>query len=163
MKASTYNEVIEKKTASLFRWAARTGALLGGADDACVERLGAFGREVGMAFQLLDDVLDYEGEGTGKSLATDVTEGKVTLPLSLAIAKDPALLAEVLKLRAGNLELASAIATRVRELSVTAVVKARAREHTVRAMALIDACAEASSPALVLLRGVAQELALRSA
>lgn len=78
-----YLRVIHFKTAMLFEAAARLGAILGGEDEAEQERMAAFGRHIGTAFQLIDDVLDYSGdEGeTGKHLGDDLAEGKPTLPL----------------------------------------------------------------------------------
>ena len=73
----------ELKTARLFEAACRLGALEGGAGEAAAERLGRFGRRIGLAFQLLDDVLDVSGpaERTGKHRGTDLLDGTVTLPL----------------------------------------------------------------------------------
>jgi geranylgeranyl pyrophosphate synthase len=83
----------ELKTASLFEAACRLGALEapGGAGDP--EALGAFGRRVGLAFQLLDDVLDVSGPAsrTGKTRGADLLDGTVTLPLILARERDPGL------------------------------------------------------------------------
>jgi geranylgeranyl pyrophosphate synthase len=80
----------ELKTARLFEAACRLGALEGDAD---AEPLGRFGRSVGLAFQLLDDVLDVTGppERTGKARGTDLLDGTVTLPLILARERDPEL------------------------------------------------------------------------
>ncbi len=85
----------ELKTARLFEAACELGALAGGADVANVAGLGAFGRRVGLAFQLLDDVLDVSGsaEDTGKHRGTDLLDGTVTLPLILARQRDEALAA----------------------------------------------------------------------
>lgn len=79
----SYLQVIRYKTAMLFEAACRLGGILGGRDEAGQDRLAAFGRHVGTAFQLIDDVLDYSGdeEATGKHLGDDLAEGKPTLPL----------------------------------------------------------------------------------
>ena len=78
-----YLQVIRYKTAMLFEAAARLGAILGGRDEAGQDRMADFGRHLGTAFQLIDDVLDYSGdeETTGKHLGDDLAEGKPTLPL----------------------------------------------------------------------------------
>jgi octaprenyl-diphosphate synthase len=87
--AADYDEVIEAKTATLFQAATEVGAMAGGADEAGRQALRTYGRELGMAFQLVDDVLDYRGEsGTmGKNAGDDLREGKMTLPVILALAE----------------------------------------------------------------------------
>jgi octaprenyl-diphosphate synthase len=74
-----YLEVIRRKTAKLFEAAARLGAVLA-KNEIFETRLAEYGRHVGTAFQLVDDVLDYGGD-LGKSLGDDLAEGKPTLPL----------------------------------------------------------------------------------
>src|SRR3989475_5414440 len=73
-----YLEVIRRKTAKLFEAAARLGGVLGGAPRSLEDELADYGRHVGTAFQLIDDVLDYSGDATaiGKSLGGDPGEGK---------------------------------------------------------------------------------------
>jgi geranylgeranyl pyrophosphate synthase len=85
----------ELKTARLFEAACELGALAAPAPDEEVAALGAFGRAVGLAFQLLDDVIDVAGQAslTGKHRGTDLLDGTVTLPLILARRRDPALAA----------------------------------------------------------------------
>ena len=90
-----YLERCEYKTARLFEAACQLGALESAAPPDRVEALGAFGRRIGLAFQLLDDVLDVSGpaERTGKARGTDLLDGTVTLPLILAREHDPELAA----------------------------------------------------------------------
>ncbi len=78
-----YMQVIEFKTAKLFEAAAQVAAVLANADTPTELALASFGRKLGSAFQLIDDVLDYEGDVslTGKNVGDDLREGKVTLPL----------------------------------------------------------------------------------
>jgi octaprenyl-diphosphate synthase len=78
-----YLDVITRKTAVLFAAACRGAAMLSGYDETDCERLAAFGLNLGIAFQMIDDVLDYEGDPdvTGKNIGDDLTEGKPTLPL----------------------------------------------------------------------------------
>ena len=80
----------ELKTACLFEAACRLGALESGGEP---DALGAFGRRIGLAFQLLDDVLDVSGPAsrTGKHRGTDLLDGTVTLPYILARERDPEL------------------------------------------------------------------------
>jgi geranylgeranyl pyrophosphate synthase len=85
----------ELKTARLFEAACRMGALLGTPGAAAADALAAFGSRIGVAFQILDDVLDVAGpfERTGKPRGTDLLDGTVTLPLILARERDPELAA----------------------------------------------------------------------
>ena len=78
-----YLRVIELKTARLFEGAARVGALAAEANAEDLERAARYGHHLGMAFQLVDDLLDYvaDPEVSGKNLGTDLAEGKPTLPL----------------------------------------------------------------------------------
>ncbi|MEO6920121.1 MAG: octaprenyl diphosphate synthase [Collimonas sp.] len=78
-----YLQVIRSKTAKLFEAAAQLGVLIAGADDAVIEAAGEYGRSLGTAFQLIDDVLDYSGNASdiGKNVGDDLREGKPTLPL----------------------------------------------------------------------------------
>ena len=84
---SDYMRVIENKTAILFKAAAECGAILADADTEISQALARFGMHVGTAFQLIDDVLDYQGdaEKMGKNLGDDLAEGKSTLPLLFAM------------------------------------------------------------------------------
>ena len=83
-----YYRVIELKTAVLFSAACRNGAVLAGASSEQIEKLTEYGKLLGMAFQIADDVLDYTGdaEKIGKSLGDDLAEGKPTLPLIRALS-----------------------------------------------------------------------------
>ncbi|MDF1553756.1 MAG: polyprenyl synthetase family protein [Deferrisomatales bacterium] len=78
-----YLEVVINKTAVLIAAACEIGGLLGGVGEERTRALQRYGLEVGIAFQLMDDCLDYvaEGEGFGKAVGTDLNEGKITLPL----------------------------------------------------------------------------------
>jgi octaprenyl-diphosphate synthase len=80
---ASYLLVIRSKTAKLFEAAAELGALIAGANDAQIAAAGEYGRSLGTAFQLIDDVLDYAGDAAeiGKNLGDDLREGKPTLPL----------------------------------------------------------------------------------
>ncbi|MFZ6752616.1 octaprenyl diphosphate synthase [Undibacterium sp. Dicai25W] len=78
-----YLQVIRSKTAKLFEAAAEIGALIAGASDEHINAAAEYGRCLGTAFQLIDDVLDYSGnaEDIGKNVGDDLREGKPTLPL----------------------------------------------------------------------------------
>ena len=76
-------EILRMKTASFIQSCCAVGARLAGAEDVIIETLGSYGYHIGMAFQIVDDLLDYRGNPstTGKPLATDFREGCPTLPL----------------------------------------------------------------------------------
>jgi octaprenyl-diphosphate synthase len=80
---SRYLHVIRSKTAKLFEAAGQLGALLAGAPEEQIDAAAEYGRSLGTAFQLIDDVLDYSGNASdiGKNVGDDLREGKPTLPL----------------------------------------------------------------------------------
>ena len=82
-----YLEVIERKTATLFEAGTRLGAVIAASGEAVETAMAAYGRGLGIAFQLVDDALDYGGgdEKLGKNLGDDLAEGKPTLPLLRAL------------------------------------------------------------------------------
>ncbi len=82
-----YMEVIRRKTAVLIAAACECGALIAGANDEAVAALKGYGLNLGLAFQIVDDLLDYLGATgeMGKEIGNDFKEGKVTLPLILAL------------------------------------------------------------------------------
>ena len=94
-----YLRVIERKTAVLFAAATRLGALLAGADAATCDALHDYGLNLGYAFQIADDVLDYSADeaALGKHLGDDLAEGKATLPLIHAMARADTMTREVLR------------------------------------------------------------------
>jgi len=89
LSVDDYLRVIRFKTAKLFEASARLGAVLAGADMQVEESCAAYGRSLGTAFQLIDDLLDYEGATAqlGKNVGDDLREGKPTLPLLLAMER----------------------------------------------------------------------------
>jgi len=89
LEQDTYLRIISAKTAELFAAAAEAGAVGSGADETATAALRSYGMNLGLAFQLADDALDYGGssETLGKNAGDDFREGKVTLPLLLAVAR----------------------------------------------------------------------------
>jgi octaprenyl-diphosphate synthase len=83
-----YYQVIERKTAVLFQAATQIGGILSEADDIQEQALKKYGLHLGNAFQIIDDVLDYESdfESMGKEVGDDLAEGKTTLPMIFALA-----------------------------------------------------------------------------
>jgi octaprenyl-diphosphate synthase len=88
VSVETYMQIIDAKTAALFAAAAQVSGIVAGRSIEEEQALETYGRELGLAFQLVDDALDYGGASAklGKSTGDDFREGKVTLPVALAIA-----------------------------------------------------------------------------
>ena len=84
-----YLRVIRSKTAKLFEASSRLGAVLAGAPPSVEEACATYGQALGTAFQIIDDVLDYDGNAVemGKNLGDDLREGKATLPLIAAMQR----------------------------------------------------------------------------
>ena len=89
LRVDEYLRVIRFKTAKLFEASARLGAVLSGASADVEESCADYGRSLGTAFQLVDDLLDYEGSTSelGKNVGDDLREGKPTLPLLIAMER----------------------------------------------------------------------------
>lgn len=89
LDTNTYIDVIRSKTAKLFEASARLGAVISGADESTEQAAADYGQRIGTAFQIVDDMLDYRGDARvlGKNLGDDLREGKVTLPLILAMQR----------------------------------------------------------------------------
>jgi heptaprenyl diphosphate synthase len=101
---AAYVDTIARKTASLFAASCELGAVTAGAADEARWSLKAYGAELGLAFQIVDDLLDLVGDPaeTGKMPGTDLQEGVFTLPVLIACERDPSL---VTALAAGHREL----------------------------------------------------------
>jgi geranylgeranyl pyrophosphate synthase len=135
--ADRYLERCRLKTARLFECACLIG--LDG-DSGASGPLEIFGREIGLAFQLLDDVLDVIGppERTGKALGTDLLDGTVTLPLILARERDPALAG--LDLRALDAHTAAEACARIAATGALDEVRADARARVETAKRALEGC-----------------------
>ena len=116
----TYLEIIAAKTAELFASAAEAGAVSAGAPEPWAAALRDFGMNLGLAFQLADDVLDYGGvaETLGKNAGDDFREGKATLPLLLAMARSGPREAEFWERAVGRLDQTEADFRRAREIII---------------------------------------------
>jgi octaprenyl-diphosphate synthase len=149
--AADYFHIVEGKTAALFRWALHVGGLAGGAPAATCAALERFGHHLGVAFQAVDDLLDYAPRpaaaadgadaATGKTPLADLREGKMTYPLVVALEREPALrplLSAALAAGAeGALSGATAIAAAVERTGALARTRALAAEHVARAIACL--------------------------
>lgn len=161
----TYERVVQGKTASLFAWACRSGARAAHGDERAAAALGAYGAHVGVAFQIVDDLLDLVGDPkrTGKALLGDVKEGKPTLPLLRAVARDPSILERVRKLRDGEADeaLAAEIAAAIVASGACDEVRSRALAESSRALAALEGVPRGA--AREALARVARDLAARIA
>jgi geranylgeranyl pyrophosphate synthase len=143
-----YLERCRLKTAVLFRSACELGALEGGGERA---PLGAFGEAIGLAFQILDDVLDVSGppERTGKPQGADLLDGTVTLPLIVARERDPQL-AAVDPRAITTPERAVEVCEQIAATGALAVSKARALRLVAAAKAELPALEQRQRAALEL-------------
>ncbi len=157
-----YDEIILRKTASLFAVGARTAAHLAGADPATVERMAACGQRVGLAFQMRDDLLDVEGDpdATGKPHGIDLRDGNPSLPIVLALERDAEVRRIFMDQTATQSDIEQGIA-RIRRTGVLELVAERADAQMDGALALLDALPD--SPARLALRVLAVSVVDRRA
>lgn len=135
-----YTEVIRAKTAILFKAACEVGAMSGGADADGRAALAQYGLELGNAFQLVDDALDYGSTSgaLGKNVGDDLREGKMTLPVILALAEgseaEKAVIAGALgKADASELEVSQVVAIFTKYNTLTRTLE-KAEAHAVAAV-----------------------------
>ena len=134
-----YLEMVGLKTASLFECAARLGGVAAGVGEASLDRAGRFGHHLGIAFQVIDDILGIWGSAaqTGKSIGSDLKNGKKTLPTLVALKGGPAGNRRVLRsllararFTASELETARAI---IGQSNAETVCRRQAAEHLAEA------------------------------
>ena len=127
---STYS-----KTASLFAASAQSGALLSGAPDATIQALREYGCKLGMAFQIVDDILDLVGDEhvVGKPIGGDLRQGTVTLPILLFLEEHPQtdLLRSIFEQQDGREERIRALVDMVRSSPAIAAAREEAQRFTV--------------------------------
>ncbi|MBE0435997.1 MAG: octaprenyl diphosphate synthase [Methylomicrobium sp.] len=137
-----YLEVISRKTAILFSAATRLSAVIAGADPEIEENLAGYGQHLGIAFQLIDDALDYKAtkEELGKNLGDDLAEGKPTLPLIHAIQNGDSSETQVIidAIKTGNRDAFNEVYAVVKKTQAIAYTEQRAHEEAQKA---IDALA----------------------
>lgn len=136
-----YFEIIEGKTAALFRWAMVAGARaanLGSAGESALER---YGLHLGVAFQAVDDELDFASVGTGKDALADLREGKITYPMVVALEREPTLRAKLESLIAEespNGDELAAVAAAIRATGALAATRKLAEDHVQKAIATLS-------------------------
>ena len=135
------------KTAALFEAACKAGMVCGGGSQEQIDALGRFGYDLGLAFQIVDDVLDYTGSATtlGKPAGNDLREGTITMPLIYAVnAGGGPALAAVVDEPPDEARIAWAIAE-VRRLGGAERAMAEARRIAERAMAHLDGFSDSAA------------------
>lgn len=155
-----YMQVIFKKTAMLFEASAHTGALLAGATAEQEQALSNYGKHLGLAFQLVDDVLDYRGDADtmGKNVGDDLAEGKTTLPLIHAMAHGSEADSKLIRqaIRKGGLDDLTRIVAIVEATGALDYTLQKAREEAAKAADCVAGLApSAHREALELLTQVA--------
>jgi len=155
---AAYLRVIERKTAVLFAAATRLGALAAGADEAVQAQLYRFGLNLGLAFQIADDVLDYTADAAdlGKNLGDDLAEGKATLPLIHAMAHSDAAVRERLRdiVAQGNAAAMPEVLAAIHATGGLEYSRQRAHAYADAAEAALDGLPE--NDAVAALRGLAR-------
>ncbi|WP_257288099.1 octaprenyl diphosphate synthase [Endozoicomonas sp. SESOKO2] len=138
-----YMDVIRCKTAMLFEASTHTAATLSGVDSEVEQSLRDYGHHLGMAFQLVDDLLDYEGdsEDMGKNLGDDLAEGKPTLPLIFALSEgtpeQKALVRDAIE--QGGLDKIDQVVEAVRSCGALNYTSLKAREQSDKAITCLQA------------------------
>ena len=137
-----YMTVIHNKTAMLFQAASHSASVLADADPGTEAALRDYGCHLGLAFQIVDDVLDYQGnpEEMGKNVGDDLAEGKATLPLIHAMATGTAEQKTLIRraIRDGGLDNLAAILKAVQATGALEYSLERAREHARKARTSLD-------------------------
>ena len=136
-----YYRRIYAKTASLFAVAAEAGALLGHPGEEAVAAMRRFGHEVGMAFQIVDDVLDFTSEEMrlGKPVGSDLRQGLFTLPALCYLEQNPEDrdISSLLNGRAGDPEIVGRVVRAVKGSGAVEAALAEARAYVARAQAAL--------------------------
>jgi octaprenyl-diphosphate synthase len=132
-----YLEIIQRKTASLFSAGTRIAAYLAGLSEERVNRLDECGRQIGIAFQMIDDVLDVEGDAgkTGKRVGTDLYDGNPSLPVVLGL--DLPVVREAFVSAECSLEQAESAIEQLRTAGIADRVRESAVEHARRAVEIL--------------------------
>ena len=137
LRVDEYLRVIRFKTAKLFEASARLGAVLSGASADVEESCADYGRSLGTAFQLVDDLLDYEGSTSelGKNVGDDLREGKPTLPLLIAMERVGGEPREMMRhaIEHGEVERLAEIVAIVRDTGALAATRDAARAEADKA------------------------------
>ena len=144
LEKEEYFKIIASKTGALISATCAGGAVVADADEETVERLERFGLNLGIAFQLIDDVLDYTGseDVVGKPVGKDLREGKITLPLIYALSDlekaEREGFAELFKTHRANEKDYAALIKRVRNNGVVDSIRMEANSYVDTAVSFLD-------------------------
>lgn len=137
-----YLQVVRYKTAKLFEAAAQVGAIISGVSPEMEQAAAAYGRHIGTAFQLVDDVLDYSGDAQalGKNVGDDLREGKPTLPLirvlEIGTPEQRALIRSAIETGSADFE---AVARAIHDTEALAYTREAARAEAALALQALEA------------------------
>lgn len=138
-----YLHVIRSKTAKLFEASTQIAAILAGANPTIEAACATYGQALGTAFQIIDDVLDYDGDAAemGKNLGDDLREGKCTLPLIIAMQRATAEDAQVVReaIEQGSTEQLPSILSIVKRTGALDATREAAHNEAMRAIAALQA------------------------
>jgi octaprenyl-diphosphate synthase len=138
-----YLHVIRSKTAKLFEASTQIAAILAGANATIESACATYGQALGTAFQIIDDVLDYDGNATemGKNLGDDLREGKCTLPLIIAMQRATPEDAQVVReaIEQGSTEQLPSILSIVKRTGALDATREAAHNEAMRAIAALQA------------------------
>jgi octaprenyl-diphosphate synthase len=160
-----YLRVIRSKTAKLFEASAQLGAVLAQASPEVEAACATYGQALGTAFQIIDDVLDYDGDAAemGKNIGDDLREGKSTLPLIAAMQRGTKQQAAVVRgaIEQGSTESLAAVIQIVQETGALEVARTAAQAEAQRAIDALE-CMPSNAYTASLLQLAAQLLARRT-
>lgn len=140
MKIETYLKILECKTAVLIEAACKSSGLLAQVDEEVLKNLHDFGYGVGMAFQLIDDALDYIGDAplVGKDILSDLKEGKITLPVillrQLATPAEWQVIVQTINSAVISSDMVRSVANLVEKYDTASLTVDKAHEFTLKAM-----------------------------
>ncbi len=149
LTVADYQKVIEGKTAMLFAAATESAAVLASEDPTVHKAAYTYGIELGVAFQIQDDILDYSGslESLGKNAGDDLAEGKVTLPLIHTLQHCDHTTRELIRgaVRKGGTEDLASVLKAVQDSGALDFCRQQAKAHSERAIAALGAMPESAA------------------
>ena len=137
LSEATYMEIITRKTATLFKVACRTGAMLSNPEPKIIQAMTSYGLNLGLAFQLVDDLIDYS-QNSDKNWGQDLAEGKLTLPLIYAFENGDASQTKFLESVLGNGEAVAQVRELLETIGALAYVQNQARHYAEQAYQNIE-------------------------